>query len=38
MLLVADQFEIGNELSAKQEVKRHVIREKYAAEIQRLFE
>ena len=38
VLLVADQFEIGNELSAKQEVKRHVIRENYATEIERLFE
>ncbi|MFP4375126.1 MAG: AMP-dependent synthetase/ligase [Spirochaetaceae bacterium] len=38
VLLVADQFEIGRELSAKQEVKRHVIRETYAAEIERLFE
>lgn len=37
VLLVADQFEIGNELSAKQEVKRHVINEKYANEIARLF-
>jgi long-chain acyl-CoA synthetase len=38
VLLVADQFEIGRELSAKQEVKRHVIAENYAAEIERLFE
>lgn len=35
--LLADQFEIGKELSAKQEVKRHVIREQYAAEIRELF-
>ncbi|MFP4644485.1 MAG: AMP-dependent synthetase/ligase [Spirochaetales bacterium] len=38
VLLVADQFEIGEELSAKQEVKRHVINEKYKQEISHLFE
>lgn len=31
-------FEVGAELSAKQEIKRHVIAEKYAAEIGGLFE
>ena len=38
VLLLADQFEIGKELSAKQEVKRHVINDKYQKEIARLFE
>ena len=38
LLIVADQFQIGDELSAKQEVKRHVINERYAAQIARLFE
>lgn len=38
VLLAADQFEIGHELSAKQEVKRHVINEKYEREIAKLFE
>ncbi|MFO8063698.1 MAG: AMP-dependent synthetase/ligase [Spirochaetota bacterium] len=38
LLIVADQFQIGDELSAKQEVKRHVINERYAAEIAQLFE
>jgi long-chain acyl-CoA synthetase len=35
--LVADQFEIGRELSAKQEVKRHVINENYAELIDEMF-
>ncbi len=38
ILLVPDQFEIGKELSAKQEVKRHVIADTYGAEIAKLFE
>ena len=37
LLIVADRFEVGRELSAKQEVKRHVIRETYAAQIEKLF-
>jgi long-chain acyl-CoA synthetase len=35
--LVSDQFEIGKELSAKQEVKRHVISEEYAELISEMF-
>jgi long-chain acyl-CoA synthetase len=35
--LIAEQFEIGRELSAKQEVKRHVIRERYADPIAEMF-
>ncbi|MFW5786355.1 MAG: AMP-dependent synthetase/ligase [bacterium] len=35
--LLADQFEIGKELSAKQEIKRHVINEQYADLIAELF-
>ncbi len=35
--LLADQFEVGKELSAKQEVKRHVINENYADLITKLF-
>jgi long-chain acyl-CoA synthetase len=36
--LLAKPFEVGRELSAKQEVKRHAINELYAKEIRRLFE
>ena len=35
--LIADEFEIGKELSAKQEVKRHVINEKYGDTIAEIF-
>lgn len=35
--IVTDDFEIGRELSAKQEIKRHVIAERYAIEIAALF-
>ena len=35
--LIADDFEIGRELSAKQEIKRHVIIERYGKEISALF-
>ena len=35
--MIADQFEIGRELSAKQEVKRHIIRERYADLIAEMF-
>lgn len=35
--LIERPFEVGRELSAKQEVKRHVVLETYAREIQRLF-
>jgi len=36
--LIPSEFLIGEELSAKQEIKRHVIAEKYATEIAALFE
>jgi long-chain acyl-CoA synthetase len=36
--LIAGPLTIGDELSQKQEVKRHVIKEKYAAEIAKMFE
>ena len=36
--LLEKPFEVGEELSAKQEIKRHVIAEKYSREIARLFE
>ncbi|MFW5689403.1 MAG: AMP-binding protein, partial [Spirochaetota bacterium] len=36
--LIAGPLSIGDELSQKQEVKRHVIAEKYASEIEELFE
>jgi long-chain acyl-CoA synthetase len=36
--LLPAEFQIGDELSAKQEIKRHVIAEKYAREISRLFD
>jgi long-chain acyl-CoA synthetase len=36
--LLSSEFVIGEELSAKQEIKRHVIAEKYATEIDGLFE
>ncbi len=35
--ILANDFEIGKELSAKQEIKRHVINEMYAKEIKSLF-
>jgi long-chain acyl-CoA synthetase len=35
--LIPDDFEIGRELSAKQEIKRHVINERYQREIAALF-
>ncbi|HUX52200.1 MAG TPA: AMP-binding protein [Spirochaetia bacterium] len=35
--LVGDTFEIGRELSAKQEIKRHVLHDKYAKMIRELF-
>jgi long-chain acyl-CoA synthetase len=35
--LIPDDFEIGRELSAKQEIKRHVIAERYADVMERLF-
>jgi long-chain acyl-CoA synthetase len=35
--LLPKPFELGIELSQKQEIKRHVISEKYSKEIQRLF-
>jgi long-chain acyl-CoA synthetase len=35
--LLSDQFEIGKELSAKQEVKRHVINDQYADVIKQMF-
>lgn len=35
--LIPDDFEVGRELSAKQEIKRHVISERYQAEIAALF-
>lgn len=35
--LIADDFEVGKELSAKQEIKRHVIAERFSAEIAALF-
>jgi long-chain acyl-CoA synthetase len=35
---IAGPLSVGDELSQKQEVKRHVIAEKYAAEIKELFE
>jgi len=35
--LIPDDFEIGRELSAKQEIKRHVISERYARKIAALF-
>ena len=35
--LLPDEFQQGEELSAKQEVKRHVIQEKYGKEIAKLF-
>jgi long-chain acyl-CoA synthetase len=35
--LLAKEFEVGQELSAKQEIKRHVINEIYRKEIERLF-
>ena len=35
--LVGDTFEIGRELSAKQEIKRHVLHDKYATMIRELF-
>lgn len=36
-VLLAEPFEVGRELSAKQEIKRHVIAERYQAEISGLF-
>ncbi|HDQ13589.1 MAG TPA: long-chain fatty acid--CoA ligase [Sediminispirochaeta sp.] len=36
--LLKSAFQVGDELSAKQEIKRHVIAEKYADEITKLFE
>ncbi|MFO7850714.1 MAG: long-chain fatty acid--CoA ligase [Spirochaetia bacterium] len=36
--ILKEAFEIGAELSAKQEIKRHVIAEKYSREIERMFE
>jgi long-chain acyl-CoA synthetase len=36
--LLARPFEVGRELSAKQEIKRHVINELYRKEVKRLFE
>ena len=35
--LLANQFEVGKELSAKQEIKRHEIDKIYASEIEKLF-
>ncbi len=35
--LIPDDFEVGRELSAKQEIKRHVIAERYRKEIDALF-
>ncbi|HKK47882.1 MAG TPA: long-chain fatty acid--CoA ligase [Alkalispirochaeta sp.] len=35
--LIPDDFEVGRELSAKQEIKRHVINERYQSEIAALF-
>jgi long-chain acyl-CoA synthetase len=35
--LLPTEFEVGDELSAKQEIKRHVITEKYAKEIEEIF-
>lgn len=35
--LIPNDFEVGRELSAKQEIKRHVIAERYASAIQALF-
>ena len=35
--LIPDDFEVGKELSAKQEIKRHVISERYKKEIDALF-
>ncbi|MFP4151544.1 MAG: AMP-dependent synthetase/ligase [Alkalispirochaeta sp.] len=36
--LIPDDFEIGRELSAKQEIKRHVIGERYGKVIRKMFE
>jgi long-chain acyl-CoA synthetase len=36
--LIADDFEVGRELSAKQEIKRHVIAQQYRQEIASLFD
>lgn len=36
-ILIPNDFEVGRELSAKQEIKRHVISERYAAAIRDLF-
>lgn len=35
--LIPDDFEVGRELSAKQEIKRHIIAERYSREIAALF-
>ena len=35
--VLATNFEVGDELSAKQEIKRHVITEKYATEVSEIF-